>query len=180
MYVQVCNLIIIPYLHTWFWFVWVAVFLDFTFWFISVGVCPLVHGEYCPDLYGVLRATYSLGRFHLSVLLAAFVALLPLFLNWFCLTMFRPSAHCIIRERIAMGVFDVVVAPKGGGKTVVVVPKRKSEEWRGYAFAEQDRTRLGHHRLSMMRPSMAQLGSQRTSSLAASALSRHSRNGSAS
>lgn len=52
-------------------------------------------------------------------------------------TMFRPSAQCIIRERIAKGVFDVVVAPRGGTKTVVVVPKTKSEEWRGYAFAEQ-------------------------------------------
>lgn len=56
----------------------------------------------------------------------------------FCLqTMFRPSAQCIIRERIAMGVFDVVVAPRGNAKTVVVVPKTHSEEWRGYAFAEQ-------------------------------------------
>lgn len=51
--------------------------------------------------------------------------------------MFRPSAQCIIRERIALGVFDVVVAPRGNAKTVVVVPKTRSEEWRGYAFAEQ-------------------------------------------
>lgn len=51
--------------------------------------------------------------------------------------MFRPSAQCIIRERIALGVFDVVVAPRGNAKTVVVVPKTHSEEWRGYAFSEQ-------------------------------------------
>lgn len=30
-----------------------------------------------------------------------------------------------------------MVAPRGNAKTVVVVPKTRSEEWRGYAFAEQ-------------------------------------------
>ncbi|KAL8270199.1 hypothetical protein Esti_005874 [Eimeria stiedai] len=149
--IMVCNLIIIPYLHTWFWFIWLAVFLDFGFWFLSVGVCPLVPGDYCPELYGALKATHSISRYYFSVLLAVFVSLLPPFLSWFYVTMFRPSAQCIIRERIAKGVFDVVVAPRGGAKTVVVVPKTKSEEWRGYAFAEQDRTRLGHHRLSVIR-----------------------------
>ncbi|OEH77156.1 putative P-type ATPase [Cyclospora cayetanensis] len=126
--IMVCNLIVIPYLHTWFWFIWLAVFLDFGFWFLSVGICPIVPGDYCPDLYGALRATHSLSRFYFSVFLAVVVALMPPFINWFYVTMFRPSAQCIIRERIAMGVFDVVVAPRGGPKTVVVVPKTGSEE----------------------------------------------------
>lgn len=82
-YAQVCNLIIIPYLHTWFWFIWLAVFLDFGFWFLSAGVCPLVPGDYCPDLYGALRATHSLSRHYFSALLAVVVVLMPPFLNWF-------------------------------------------------------------------------------------------------
>lgn len=80
---QVCNLILVPYLHTWFWFIWAAVLLNFAFWFISVGVCPVIPGEFCPDLAGALQATHVLPRYHLSVILACFVALLPPFLYWF-------------------------------------------------------------------------------------------------
>ncbi|KAL8454846.1 hypothetical protein Emed_000025 [Eimeria media] len=91
--IMVCNLIIIPYLHTWFWFIWLAVFLDFGFWFLSVGVCPLVPGDYCPDLYGALKATHSLSRYYFSVLLAVFVSLLPPFLRWFYVDRTRLGHH---------------------------------------------------------------------------------------
>lgn len=76
-------MIIIPYLHTWFWFIWLAIAADFAFWFLSVGICPLLGSDYCPDLDGALQATHAVGRYYFVVILAVFVALIPPFVGWF-------------------------------------------------------------------------------------------------
>ncbi|PFH38354.1 phospholipid-translocating P-type ATPase, flippase subfamily protein [Besnoitia besnoiti] len=147
--ILVCNLVMIPFLHTWFWFIWLGVFVDFGFWFLSLIICPRLPAGFCTDLCGSLEAIHHDGRYYFATTLAVILALLPQYLIWFLKTTFRPSAPCVIRERIAKGVFDVVIAPRGGQKMAVVVPKKVSNEWRGFAFAEQDHTRWGQHRRSV-------------------------------
>ncbi|PHJ22230.1 phospholipid-translocating p-type flippase subfamily protein, partial [Cystoisospora suis] len=144
-----CNLVMVPFMHTWFWFIWLGIFVNFAFWILSLVICPRLPADFCKELCGALEATHQDTRYYFSFLLAVFIALLPQYLIWFIKVTFRPSAPCVIRERIAKGVFDVVIAPRGGQKMVVVVPKKVSNEWRGFAFAEQDRTRWGQHRRSM-------------------------------
>nr|CEL78271.1 TPA: P-type ATPase, putative [Toxoplasma gondii VEG] len=147
--ILVCNLVMVPFMHTWFWFIWLGIFLDFGFWWMSLAICPRISDTFCTDLAGSVEALHQDPRYYFACIIAVFVALFPQYLIWFFKVAFRPSAPCVIRERIAKGVFDVVIAPRGGQKMAVVVPKKVSNEWRGFAFAEQDHTRWGQHRRSM-------------------------------
>ncbi|CBZ55853.1 putative P-type ATPase [Neospora caninum Liverpool] len=147
--ILVCNLVMVPFLHTWFWFIWLGIFVDFGFWWLSLEICPRMSDTFCTDLAGSVEAIHQDPRYYFACIIAVFVALFPQYLIWFFKVAFRPSAPCVIRERIAKGVFDVVIAPRGGQKMAVVVPKKVSNEWRGFAFAEQDHTRWGQHRRSM-------------------------------
>lgn len=65
--------------------------------------------------------------------------------------MFAPDPSTIIRERIAKGVFDVVVAPRRLGGLAVVVPRHEAaEQWRGFAFSEGMTRFQLHRRLSVI------------------------------
>eukprot|EP00923_Selenidium_pygospionis_P054002 GHVN01094025.1.p1 GENE.GHVN01094025.1~~GHVN01094025.1.p1 ORF type:complete len:2168 (-),score=405.55 GHVN01094025.1:378-6881(-) len=143
--ILVSNVTLIPFINTWHWFMFVAFALNAILWFVAWWACPLLPVDFCPELYGTLSSSHKQAFFYFSVVLAVVVSLLPQWMRWFA-SVFNPAPVAVIRERIAKGVFDVVMAPKKTGGLAVVVPRKKEEEWRGFAFAEETSNRFGVHR----------------------------------
>lgn len=143
--VVVSNLTPVPFFHTWYWFAPIGYSVCFTVWFLSWSICSSGI-SLCGELASSLQVMDSSMIFHAASILTVSIVLLPLVLWWFLKSMFFPDAALIIRERIALGVFDVVVAPKQLGGLGVIVPRQENkEEWHGFAFSE-DITRLQFHR----------------------------------
>eukprot|EP00820_Chromera_velia_P026114 Cvel_10153.t1-p1 / transcript=Cvel_10153.t1 / gene=Cvel_10153 / organism=Chromera_velia_CCMP2878 / gene_product=Phospholipid-transporting ATPase DNF2, putative / transcript_product=Phospholipid-transporting ATPase DNF2, putative / location=Cvel_scaffold605:62087-77229(+) / protein_length=2225 / sequence_SO=supercontig / SO=protein_coding / is_pseudo=false len=135
--VWIANGILVPFVNTWFWFIHLAIWCAPLFFWASAVICVSI--DLSPNLEGeVERLGITPVVFPLLVI-GSLIAFLPLFAWKWGKILWTPGPVQIIKERLFMRVFDVVIAPKGSGKRLaVVVPRWVEQPDTGAYFANAE------------------------------------------